>query len=56
LRKEIKWKRWLKFSEEDVKKEIIELYRISEIENIRVQKLYYKLDWPYPDSSKISKA
>jgi hypothetical protein len=46
LQKEIKWKLWLKMTEDDVKKEIVDLYRISDIENLRVQRLYYKLDWP----------
>jgi hypothetical protein len=45
LRKEIKWKRWLKMNENDVKDEIGKLYTISENENIRVQKIYEKINW-----------
>jgi len=45
LRKEIKWKRWLKMNENDVRDEIGKLYTISENENIRVQKIYEKINW-----------
>ena len=45
LKKEIKWRQWNKLTEEGVKDQIIQLYRISEIENLRVVKMYYNIDW-----------
>ncbi len=46
LKKEIKWKQWKKFTDDDVKSQIIQLYTISKKENLRVEKMYYKINWP----------
>ena len=46
LRKGIKWKQWKKFTDEDVKSQIINLYTISDKENLRVDKMYHKINWP----------
>ncbi|MFV0592510.1 MAG: hypothetical protein ACK5M7_14070 [Draconibacterium sp.] len=51
LKKEIKWKQWKKFTDDDVKSQIIQLYTISEKENLRVEKMYYKINWTQSDSA-----
>jgi len=45
LKKEIKWKQWNNLTEEGVKDQIIQLYRISELEDLRVERMYYNIDW-----------